>query len=57
MNFNPDNTAVVIIDPQNDVLSPKGTVWEAVGGSVTENKTVSNLQRVLKAAKDKGIAV
>jgi nicotinamidase-related amidase len=57
MNFNADNAAVVIIDPQNDVLSPKGTVWAAVGASVTENNTVANLERVLKAAKDKGINV
>ncbi|ACD15517.1 cysteine hydrolase [Paraburkholderia phytofirmans] len=57
MNFNSDNAAVVIIDPQNDVLTPKGTVWEAVGASVTENNTVGNLERVLKAAKDKGIGV
>ncbi|WP_109476892.1 cysteine hydrolase [Paraburkholderia sp. C35] len=57
MNFNPDNTAVVMIDPQNDVLSPKGTVWAAVGASVTENGTVANLERVLKAAKAKGIDV
>lgn len=57
MNFNSDNAAVVIIDPQNDVLTPKGTVWEAVGPSVTENKTVANLERVLKAAKDKGVDV
>ncbi len=57
MNFDSDNTAVVIIDPQNDVLSPKGSVWAAVGASVTENKTVPNLERVLKAAKNKGIEV
>jgi len=57
VNFNSDNAAVVIIDPQNDVLTPKGTVWEAVGASVTENNTVGNLERVLKAAKDKGIGV
>jgi len=57
VNFNPDNAAVVIIDPQNDVLSPKGTVWAAVGASVTENKTVANLERVLKAAKNKGVDV
>jgi nicotinamidase-related amidase len=57
MNFNPENTGVVMIDPQNDVLSSKGTVWAAVGASVTENKTVANLERVLKAAKDKGIEV
>ena len=36
------DTAVVFIDPQNDVLSEKGASWRAVGASVTENKTVEN---------------
>jgi len=30
------DTAVVFIDPQNDVLSETGTSWGAVGASVTE---------------------
>jgi nicotinamidase-related amidase len=34
------DTAVVFIDPQNDVLSEKGANWGAVGASVTENRTV-----------------
>ena len=34
------HTAVVIIDPQNDVLSPRGKTWETVGASVIENRTV-----------------
>jgi hypothetical protein len=28
------------------VLSAKGAVWEAVGQSVTENKTVENMERI-----------
>jgi nicotinamidase-related amidase len=39
MNCDPAETAVVFIDPQNDVLSPTGKNWGAVGASVTENKT------------------
>ena len=35
------DTAVVFIDPQNDVLSEQGTSWEAVGASVIENRTRS----------------
>ena len=40
-----------LIDPQNDVLSEKGSSWGAVGGSVTENHTVENMERIFKAAK------
>ena len=51
MNCNPADTAVVFIDPQNDVLSPTGKNWGAVGASVTENRTVENMVKIFKAAK------
>jgi nicotinamidase-related amidase len=51
------DTAVVFIDPQNDVLSPKGVNWGAVGASVTENNTVENMERIFKAAKANEFAV
>ena len=38
---NPENTALVITDPQNDFLSPDGATWGLVGGSVKENNTVA----------------
>ena len=44
-------TAVVITDPQNDFLSPKGVAWGVVGKSVTENNTVENIETLMKAAK------
>ena len=51
------NTALVITDPQNDFLSPKGVTWGVVGKSVTENNTVENIETLLKAAKANGIPV
>jgi nicotinamidase-related amidase len=48
------DTAVVFIDPQNDVLSEKGANWGAVGVSVTDNKTVENMERIFEAAKTRG---
>ena len=51
------DTAVVFIDPQNDVLSERGTVWEAVGASVIENKTRENMERIFKSAKANGYNV
>ena len=52
-----NDTGVVFIDPQNDVLSEKGTSWAAVGASVTENHTVQNMERIFKAAKANGYDV
>ena len=43
MEYNNSDTAVVIIDPQKDVLSPTGKNWASVGASVTENNTVQHL--------------
>jgi len=57
MNIQKTDTAVVFIDPQNDVLSEKGSSWDAVGASVTENHTVENMERIFKAAKANGYEV
>jgi nicotinamidase-related amidase len=51
MRYSSNDTAVVIIDPQNDVLSPTGKNWDSVGASVTENNTVQHLLDILVAAK------
>jgi len=47
----PGRTALVITDPQNDFLSPKGVTWGVVGKSVTDNNTVENIDSLFKAAK------
>lgn len=44
-------TALLITDPQNDFLSPKGATWGVVGKSVTENNTVENIDSLFAAAK------
>ncbi len=50
-------TALVITDPQNDFLSPKGVTWGVVGKSVTANNTVENIETLLKSAKVNGMPV
>ena len=57
MEIDPERTALVITDPQNDFLSPKGVTWGVVGKSVTENKTVEHIEALLKVAKEAGIPV
>jgi nicotinamidase-related amidase len=52
-----ERTAIVITDPQNDFLSPKGVTWGVVGKSVTENNTVENIETLLKVAKKNDIPV
>jgi nicotinamidase-related amidase len=57
MDVNSNNTALVVVDPQNDFLSPEGVTWGLVGNSVTENGTVDNIERLFKAAKGHGYEV
>jgi nicotinamidase-related amidase len=57
MEIHKSDTALVVIDPQNDVLSEKGVSWALVGASVKENNTVENLARLFKAAKELGFGV
>src|SRR5215469_11270429 len=45
------NTALVVIDPQIDFLSPKGVTWNLVGKNVEANHTVENLETLFKTAK------
>jgi nicotinamidase-related amidase len=51
VRFQKNDTAVVIIDPQNDVLNENGVSWPLVGESIRENGTVENLERLFKVAK------
>jgi len=44
-------TALLVTDPQNDFLSPKGVTWGVVGESVTKNNTVKNIDSLFEAAK------
>ncbi len=50
-------TALLITDPQNDFLSPKGVAWGVVGKSVTDNNTVENIDSLFKAAKNNDMPV
>jgi len=57
MIIDPERTAVLITDPQNDFLHPKGVTWGVVGKSVTENNTVENIESLFKAAKKNDLPV
>lgn len=44
-------SALLVVDPQIDFLSPEGVAWGVVGESVTEHRVVENLARLFVAAK------
>ena len=51
MSLELSRTALVIIDPQVDFLSPDGVTWGVVGESVTEHNTVDNIEKLFITAK------
>ena len=57
MNFHQTDTAVVFIDPQNEVLSEKGIPWPLLRESLAENNTIENMERIFQAAKAHGFEV
>jgi len=57
MNIDKNDTAVVFIDPQNEVLSDRGLAWPLVHESLRENDTIANMEMIFKTAKAQGFAV
>ncbi len=57
MDINKTDTALLVTDPQNDFLSEKGVTWQLVGESVRENRTIENIERLFKGAKDNQFGV
>lgn len=57
MTLDLSRTALVVIDPQVDFLSPEGLAWPVVGKTVTERRLVQRLGQLFEAAKRAGIVV
>jgi len=51
MTLERGRSALLVVDPQIDFLSPDGVAWGVVGESVTEHGVVDNLARLFRAAK------
>ena len=57
MDIRKHDTALLVVDPQNDFLSEKGVTWQLCGDSIKENKTIENIEQLFKAAKNNGYEV
>jgi len=55
--FDRPRAALVVIDSQNDFLSPDGAGWPVFGQRVIENSTVANLASLFEAAESVGMTV
>src|SRR3954449_12998739 len=51
---NPDNTAIVITDPQNDLLSPGGKGYHLTKNIIEHYNTLGNLEILISTAMSKG---
>lgn len=51
MKIDPKRVALVVVDPQNDFLSPNGIMWGVLKDSILQNNTVENIESLFKAAK------
>ncbi|MCK9386250.1 MAG: cysteine hydrolase [Nevskia sp.] len=57
MDIKKQDTALLVVDPQNDFLSETGATWGLVGDSVTENNTIGNIDLLFRTAKRADFAV
>ena len=57
MKIHNSDTAVVFIDPQNEVLSETGKPWPLLHESLKENNTIENMERIFKVAKSHDLEV
>ncbi|WP_411967410.1 cysteine hydrolase family protein [Haloferax sp. YSSS75] len=57
VEITPEQTALLITDPQVDFLKPESVVWDHVGETVEENNVVDNLVKLRDAAREGGIKV
>jgi nicotinamidase-related amidase len=57
MDIKKQDTALLVVDPQNDFLSETGATWGLVGDSVIENNTIGNIDLLFQTAKRADFAV
>ena len=49
----PDKTAIVLIEAQNDFLSPGGTMYQYIADQLAKRGVINNLKSLLDGARGK----
>ena len=55
--FDPEHTALLVIDPVNDFLHEDGAAWEMTKSTVKKNDVVAQLARLAAGARQAGVPV
>jgi nicotinamidase-related amidase len=53
MRIPKEKTAIVLIEPQNDFLSPGGTMYQYIAEQLKKRNVIGNLQKLLAGARGK----
>ena len=57
MAYDPQTTALLLVDPYNDFLSEGGKVWPRVKAIAEEVKLLDHLRALVAAAREKRIRI
>jgi ureidoacrylate peracid hydrolase len=57
VHFDPERTALLVIDPVNEFLHEDGAAWEMTKSTVRKNDVVAQLQRLTAGARAAGVPV
>ena len=57
VHFEPERTALLVIDPVNDFLHEDGAAWEMTKSTVKKNDVVAQLARLTEGARAAGVPV
>ena len=57
LEFSPDRTALLVIDPVNDFLSAGGAGWEMTQSTVKKHDVIGHLKSAIEGARERGIPV
>lgn len=55
--YDPASTALLLVDPYNDFLSPHGKLWPVIEDVATVTNSVANMRRIVAAAREVGVRV
>ncbi len=55
--MNPENTAIVLVDDDNDFLTEGGKLHGAVKQVLESNNVVSNINDLMNRAREKGLLI
>ncbi len=57
MTIDKQRVALVVVDPQNDFLSPNGIMWGVLKETIQKNNTIENIEMLFKTAKEVNMPV